>query len=210
MYARPIMHVPPGAMVPAAPYHPAHGPFAHGTYTIVRPFFTFLGREFKVFDPGGNLVLYVRHKAFSLKDRWTIFSDPSMQTPLVAVGARQIFGVDITTDVFDAATNAPIGAARSKGFKSIVKDTWEILGPGDQVVGKFEEDSNALLRRFLPLLLGKWHMEVGGREVARLEQVFRFFTKEFTLNVVPGAVDPRLAVACALLALSRELARESK
>ena len=188
----------------------AAGPFAHGTYTIKRPFFTFLGREFRVFDPQGHQVLYVRHKVFSLKDRWNIFTDQTMQMPLVSVGARQVFGIDITTDVFDAQTNQPIGAVRSKGLKSILRDTWEVLGPGDQVIGSFQEDSNALLRRFLPVLLGQWHMDMHGREVARLKQVWRFFAKEFTLEIVPGAVDPRFAMACALLALTREIMRESR
>lgn len=200
-----FMHAP---MMVAPHQGMSAGPFGHGTYTIKRPFFTFLGREFRVFDPHGNQVLYVRHKVFSLKDRWNIFTDQTMQVPLVSVGARQVFGVDITTDVFDAATNQPIGAVRSKGLKSIIRDTWEVLGPGDQVVGAFQEDSNALLRRFLPILLGQWHMEMHGREVARLKQVFRFFTKEFTLEIVPGTVDPRFALACSLLALTREIMRE--
>lgn len=198
------------AMLAPVPHaHLAANPFAHGTYTIKRPFFTLFGRVFRVYDPSGVQVLYVRHKVFSLKDRWSIFTDDSMRVPLVSVGARQIFGIDITTDVFDAATNQPLGAVRSKGWKSIVRDTWEVLGPGDGVIGHFQEDSNALLRRFLPILLGKWHLEMQGREVARLEQVFRFFTKEFKLDIVQGAVDPRFALACALLALTREITRES-
>lgn len=195
--------------MPAPQMGMSAGPFAHTTYTIKRPFFTFLGREFRVFDPAGNQVLYVRHKIWSLKDKWNIFTDESMNMPLVAVGARQIFGIDITTDVFDAMTNQPLGAVRSKGFKSILRDTWEVLGPGDQVVGTFQEDSNALLRRFFPILLGKWHMDMHGREVMRLSQVFRFFAKEFTLELVPGAADPRFALACALLALTKEIHRES-
>lgn len=187
----------------------AVGPFAHPRYTIVRPFFTLFGREFRVFDDAGNQVLYVRHKVFTLKDRWSIFTDATMQTPLVTIGARQIFGIDITTDVFDALSNQPIGAVRSKGFKSILRDTWEVLAPGDRPIGLFQEDSNALLRRFIPLLLGRWHLELQGREVMRLQQVFRFFTKEFRLELVnDGSVDPRFAIACALLALTREIMRE--
>lgn len=184
------------------------GPFSHTRYTIKRPWFTILGREFRVFDPAGNQVLYVRHKVLTLKDRWNIFSDDSMRVPLVSVGARQMFGLNITTDVADAATNQPLGAVRSQGLKSLLKDTWEVLGPGDQVIGHFQEDSNALLRRFIPLLLGRWHLQMHGREVARIQQVFRFFTKEFTLELVPGAVDPRFAIAAALLALTREISRE--
>lgn len=200
MQSAPLM-IPPGSAM-------AQGPFGHGTYTIKRPFLTIFGREFRVYDPLGNQVLYVRHKFFTLKDRWSIFTDDSMQRPLVTVGARQVFGLNIITDVLDADSNQPLGAVRSKGLKSILRDTWEILGPGDQVIGKFEEDSSALLRRFVPLLLGRWHLEMHGREVARLQQIFRFFTKEFTLEIVPGTVDPRFALACALLALTREIMRE--
>jgi uncharacterized protein YxjI len=191
------------------------GRFGHNRYSIQRPFFSLLGRTFRVYDPNGRQVLFVRHKVLSLKERWTIYADDSMTTPLVTVGARQFLGIDITTDVTDATTNEPLGAVRTKGFKSIIRDTWEVLGPGDAVIGGFQEDSNSLLRRFFPLLLGKWHLEVGGREVARITQVFRWFTKEFTLEVVdpssraPGT-DPRFIVACALLALIREIARESR
>lgn len=195
-------------MIPAPQYGMAAGPFSHHAYTIKRPLLTLFGREFRVYDPAGHQVLYVRHKIFSLKDRWNIFTDESMSVPLVSVGARQILGIDITTDVFDATNNQPIGAVRSKGFKSILRDTWEVLGPGDQVIGTFQEDSNALLRRFVPLLLGKWHMDVHGREAMRVSQVFRFFTKEFTVELAPGVVDPRFAIACALLALTREIHRE--
>lgn len=195
-------------MTPAPPQALSLGPFAHTRYTIKRPWFTILGREFRVFDPAGNQVLYVRHKLLSFKDKWSIFTDDSMRVPLVSIGARQAFGLNIVTDVVDAATQQPIGAVRSKSLRSLLSDTWEILGPGDQVIGRFQEDSNALLRRLIPLLLGRWHLEVHGREVARLQQVFRFSSKEFTLDLVPGAIDPRFAVACALLALTREISRE--
>lgn len=200
--------MPPGPIFRSPPVGMAAGPFAHALYTIKRPWLTLFGREFRVFDPAGHQVLYVRHKIWSLKDRWSIFSDDTMRVPLVWVGARQIFGLDITTDVFDAGTQQQLGAVRSKGLKSIFRDTWEVLGPGDAVVGVFQEDSNALLRRFVPLLLGRWHMEMHGREVMRLTQVFRFFAKEFTLEIAPGTVDPRFALACALLALTKEIHRE--
>lgn len=197
----------PAPMVVAQQGALAAGKFGHTKYTIKRPFFTLFGREFRVYDPHGNQVLYVRHR-FALRDRWHIFGDETMCAPLVGVEARQIIGINITTDVFDGYTSQAIGAVRSKGLKSILRDTWEILGPGDQVIGSFQEDSSSILRRLIPLLLGRWHMEVHGREVARLQQVFRLFTKEFTLELVPGAIDPRFAIACALLALSREIARE--
>jgi uncharacterized protein YxjI len=188
----------------------AAGPFAHARYTIKRPFFTFLGRTFHVYDPNGVQVLFVRHKVLSLKDKWHVYTDESMSTPLVAVGARSVIALNMITDVFDAQSGQVIGTLQSQGLKSILRDTWKVLGPGDAQIGEMAEDSNALLRRFFPFLLGKWHMTVNGQETFRLGQVFRFFVKEFTLDIVPGTVDPRFAVASALLALTREIARESQ
>ena len=189
----------------------AAAPFALGQYTIKRPFLTLFGRKFHIFGPDGQLVMFVRHKILTFKDEWNIFTDEGESTALIRVKARQAIGLNIVTDVFDAKTGEKVGAVRNKGLASIVRDTWEVLDNSDTVVGKFGEDSNALLRRFIPILLGHWHMEVGGSTVAKVDQQFRFFTKEFTLAVTDKSkVDPRLAIACAMLALMRELMRESQ
>lgn len=189
----------------------AAAPFALGQYTVKRPFLTLLGRKFHVFGPDGQQVMFVKHKILTFKDEWNIYTDESESRALLRVKARQAIGLNIVTDVFDAQTGEKVGAVRNKGLKSIVRDTWEVLDTNDDVVGQFGEDSNALLRRFIPLLLGHWHMEIGGSTVAKVDQVFRFFTKEFTLAITDGRrVDPRLAVACAMLALMRELLRESQ
>lgn len=187
-------------------------PFSVTRFTIKRPFFSLFGRQFRVFGPDGQLLLFVRHKMFTLRDEWNIFRDESEQAPLIRVKARQALAINIVTDVFDAVTGSTVGTVRNKGLKSIVRDTWEILGDSeDQVRGQFVEDSNALLRRFIPLLLGHWHMEVEGQAVAKLDQVFRFFTKEFTLEITnPGRVDPRFIIGCAMLALMKEIMREQK
>jgi uncharacterized protein YxjI len=189
----------------------AAAPFALGQYTIQRPFLTLFGRKFRVLGPDGALVMFVRHKILTFKDEWNIYTDESESNALLRVKARQAIGLNIVTDIFDAKTGEKVGAVRNKGLKSIVRDTWEVLDTSDNIVGKFGEDSNALLRRFLPILLGHWHMEMGGTTVAKVDQVFRFFTKEFTLSISDGRkVDPRLAIACAMLALMREIMRESQ
>ncbi|MFZ5468884.1 MAG: hypothetical protein ACOZIN_05540 [Myxococcota bacterium] len=190
----------------------ATGPFSHPRYTIKRPFFTLLGRKFYVYGADGSLALFVRHKLFALRDEWNLYSDESEARPLIQVRARQVIGINIISDVFDAQSGQKLGTVRNKGLKSIVRDTWETLDEKDQPQGSFTEDSSALLRRFLPLLPGHWHLEVGGEVVAKLDQVFRFFVKEFTLDLSlsQGRVDPRFALACAMLALMREVARESR
>ena len=50
-----------------------------------------------------------------------------------------------------------------------------------------------------------------GAQVAFVRQIFRFFTKEFAVDLQPGAgLDPRFILACALLALMAEARREDR
>jgi hypothetical protein len=182
----------------------------HATYTIKRPFWSLLGRKFHVYAPDGALVMFVKHPIFKLRQEFTIFTDESESTPLIVIKQRQIMALNVAHDVFDASGGQKLGTIRSRGLKSIVRDTWDILDPNDQPAGLLQEDGAALLRRFIPLLLGKWRIELGGQVVATVRQVFRFFVKEFTLDLTmnDNRIDPRFAVACALLALMKEIARE--
>lgn len=197
---------------PAAYSGLAVQPFAHPTYTIKRPFWSLLGRKFHVFAPDGTLVCFVKHPLLKLREEFTLFTDESESQPLLTIRSRQIVALNQCLDVFDARTGERVGTLRSRGLKSIVRDTWDILDPSDQPVGLMQEDGAAMLRRLLPLLIGKWHVELHGQEVAKITQVFRFFVKEFTLDLSmnQGRVDARFAIACALLALMAETARESR
>ena len=197
-------------MVPAPQQGLAAGAFMHPTYTIKRPFWSLLGRKFHVYAPDSSLVAFVKHPLMKLRQEFTIYTDESESTPLLTIRARQIIGLNIANDVFDARTGEKVGTIRNRGLKSILRDTWDILDPADQPVGLMQEDGAALLRRFFPILTGKWHVELQGQEVAKIKQIFRFFVKEFTLDVsmCQGRMDPRFAVACAILALMAEVRRE--
>ena len=200
----------------AYPQGMAAGPFSHGSYTITRKAFTFLGRDFQVLDPSGNLCLYVLHKIFTFKDEWNIFTDATAQRSLVRVKAREAIAINITSDVFDTDTGAVVGTIRSKGLKSIVSDAWEVLDGNGGIIGEMKEDSNGLLRRMfpsffgMPIIPGKWHLAINGQTVMEVNEKRTFWLKTFTVTVVPGAVDPRFAIGCALLALMKEVMRESK
>lgn len=198
-------------MVPSAYHGLAVQPFAHSMYTIKRPFWSLLGRKFHVYAPDGSLVCFVKHPLLRLRQEFTLYTDESETQPLLTIRARQVVALNRCLDVFDARTGERVGTIRSRGLKSIVRDTWDILDPNDQPVGLMQEDGAALLRRVFPLLIGKWHIELYQQEVAKVTQVFRFFVKEFTLDLSmnQGRMDARFAIACALLALMAETARES-
>lgn len=200
-----------GAMVPAQQSGMIPQSLMAPTFKVTRPFFSFLGRKFHVYGPDGQMVAFVKHPLLKLRQEITIYTDQTEQVPMLHVKARQVIGLNICNDVFDPS-GVKVGTIRSRGLKSIVRDTWDLLDHNDQPVGLMEEVGASILRRFIPLLLGKWKVELGGQEVARVNQVFRFFAKEFTLDVsmAQGRIDPRFAIACAVFALMAESRREDK
>jgi hypothetical protein len=62
----------------------------------------------------------------------------------------------------------------------------------------------------MPLIPGRWHLSVNGQLAMEINEQRTFFGKTFDVKLVRGVVDPRFAVGCALLALMREISRESK
>ena len=190
---------------------PANDRFSHLQYTIRRPFFSLLGRKYYVYAPDGSLVMFLKHPMMKLRQEFTIYTDDTESTPLLTIRARNVIAMNMAHDVFDAKTGEKTGSIRSRGMKSILRDTWDILDAGDQVVGLMQEEGAALLRRFLKFLPGRHRIELNGQLFATIRQPFRFFTKEVDLDLSPGGgkLDARFAVGCALLALMRETQRES-
>jgi hypothetical protein len=185
--------------------------FTHQQYVIKRPFLSFLGRKYYVYAPDGSLILFLKHPLMKLRGEFTIYADETESTPLLVVRARKVLALNMEHDVIDPTTGEKTGSIRSRGMKSIIRDTWDLLDANDQVIGLVEETGFALLRRFVKFLPGRHKMEINGQLVATLRQTFRFFTKEEVLDFSPGGdkLDHRFGIACALLVLMKESARES-
>jgi uncharacterized protein YxjI len=199
-----------GALVPTGVGSLAIGPFSHSRYLIKRPFFSFLGRKFHVYGPDGSLCMFVKHPLLRLKQEFTIYTDESESQPLITIKARKMMAINMAMDVFDANTKEHLGIIKSRGLASILRDTWDILDPSENPVGLIQEEGAALLRRLLVMLPSKHRIELGQQEVAKIRQIFRFFVKEFELDLSmnQGRLDVRFAVACALLVLMAESRRE--
>ena len=185
--------------------------FAHQQYVIKRPFLSLLGRKYYVYAPDGSLILFLKHPLMKLRGEFTIYTDETETTPLLVVRARKVLALNMAHDVIDPNTGETTGSVRSRGLKSIFRDVWDILDANDQVIGLIEETGFALLRRFIKFLPGRHKIELHGELVATLRQTFRFFIKEEVLDLTPGGdkLDHRFAIACALLALMKESAREA-
>ena len=186
------------------------GSFAYERCLIKRPFWSLFGRKYHVYAPDGSLVMFLKHPLMKLRSEFTIYTDESESTPLLTVKSRNVIAINMAHDVIDPATGEKTGSIRSRGIKSMVRDTWDLLDANDQVIGLMEEEGVAMLRRFLRFLPGRHKIELNGQLVATLKQNFRFFIKEVVLDLSPGGdkLDHRFAIGCALLALMSESARE--
>jgi uncharacterized protein YxjI len=200
---------PSNALVPAADASLQAGPFAHKRYVIKRPFWTLFGRVFRVYDASGVQVLKVRHP-MRWRDTVKFYTDESEHTPVLFVEARKAIALNMTYDFTDDR-GTHVVMFRARGLKSIVRDVWDVLDSGEQPIGILEEVGSSLLRRIFPILLGKWQLKIGDRVVMRMKQKFKFFVKEFELEVDgEGDHEAKIALGGGMLALMNEISREQR
>jgi len=177
-------------------------------YTIKRNFWSFLERIFRILTPDGQVIMFVKHPLLRLREEFSVFADEAQTRPLLKIKSKQVIAINFAFDVTDATTGEVMGTVQKRGFKSIVRDKFLILDPMGTEVGYMEEQGASIMRRIFPWLTSKHAIFIGGQQVAFIRQRFRFFTKEFDVEMTPGGTDPRFVLACALLALIAEARRE--
>lgn len=186
------------------------------TYVARRNFFNFLGIACRITDEQDALLAYVKLRAFKLREQIGVFADEAQTIPLLQIQARSIIDFSATYDVTDARTGEGVGALRRKGWKSIVKDEWELLSPSGEVLARLKEDSLllALLRRFLSNLIPQnYHLYLGAADqgpgvvAGSFNGTWNPFIVRFwvDLRADPEArVDRRLTLAAAVLLMTVE------
>jgi hypothetical protein len=177
------------------------------TYHCRRKLIALVGK-ISVTDSSGAVVAFSRQKAFKLREEIRIFSDESERTPLLMIKARSIIDFGATYDV-TTPEGQVVGALRRKGFKSMVKDQWMLLGPGDSVDGSLDEVGTglALARRFIPFVAWfvsqDYTMTANGSHLAHLQRNRNPFVSKLAVQVEHGAthLQRRLLLAAAVLLL---------
>jgi uncharacterized protein YxjI len=182
--------------------HPA---FSHERYLLKRQVLALTGK-FRIYAPDGALVLYSQQKMFRLREDVRVYADEARAQELLWIQARQIIDFSAAYDVTDSTSSMKVGAVRRRGFRSLVRDTWEILGPADQPLAVVQEDSMALglLRRVLlgSLLPQNYDALMGETRVADLRQRFNLFRYELDIDFSfdpARRLDRRLGLAAAIL-----------
>jgi len=182
---------------------------ARATYTLVRPVFSWI-RVYRVYDPSGALFAFVEQPWFRLRTELVMYADEEQLRPILVLKNRRVAALNMEHDLFDAQSGQRLGVIRSRGLRSMFRDSWDILDADERLAGQMVEDGPAFWRRLFRLLPGRHHIELGGREVARIRQIFHLWRREFVLDIldVDDPIEPRFAVACALVAMMADLRRE--
>lgn len=176
-------------------------------YVAQKALFSFMGSTFRIFSPDNQLRFFVKQKAFKLKEEITVFADEGQSQPMLRIRARSILDFSATYDVVDANSGEKVGACRRAGLKSLLRDTWLILGANDEELGKVEEDSGflAIIRRFLIAIIPQtFHVSLGGQAAGVIKQRFNFFRLVYDVDFSGSNLDPRLGVAMTVLLLAIE------
>lgn len=176
--------------------------FDLNSYLIRRKVFKIFGASFHVYD-GEQVVGFCKQKAFKLKEDIRLFTDETAETELLVIQARQIIDFAAAYDIVDPKDGIKIGAARRKGLKSILRDSWELLDANDQPIATLQEDSAsmAMVRRLLSNLIPqKFRINVGDEAPVILKQRFNPFIYKLDVGIPPQcSLDKRLIAGLATL-----------
>jgi uncharacterized protein YxjI len=192
-----------------------YAPFQSKHLTLRKQILALTG-VFRIYDQNENVVAYSRQKMFKLREDIRVYTDENQTQELMHIQARQILDFSAAYDVHDKLENCHVGTLRRRGLRSILRDKWEILSPGDRLIGEIEEDSalHAALRRLLlgSLLPQNYDVRINDQRVMDLRQQFNLFRYVLDLDFsenTGGRFDPRLGVAAAILLAAIEGKQDS-
>ncbi len=159
-----------------------------------------------MYAPDGSLQLFSQQKMFRLKEDIRVYNDEDRSQELLYIQARTIIDFSAAYDVTDSLTGERVGALRRRGFRSLLRDEWDILDNEDHQVALLQEDTvaRALLRRFLlgAFFPQNYDILAGETRLADLRQRFNLFRYELDLDLsmdTARRLDRRLGIAAAIL-----------
>jgi uncharacterized protein YxjI len=98
-----------------------------------------IAQQLSITDAQGNLISYVKQKAFKLKEAVTVFADVEQTRPLYMINADKVLDFSARYRFTDA-NGQPIGSVKRQGMKSIWKARYDILDGETPVMMISEEN----------------------------------------------------------------------
>ena len=99
-----------------------------------------IAQQLSITDAQGNLVFYVKQKAFKLKEAVTVFADAGQTQPLYTINADKMLDFSARYRFADNSGN-PIGSVKRQGMKSIWKARYDIMDGESPVMMISEENA---------------------------------------------------------------------
>lgn len=181
-----------------------------------------IAQQLSVQDSRQQLMMYVKQKAFKLKEAITVYADKEQTRPLYQIAADRIIDFSARYNI-SAADGTGMGAIRQQGMKSLWRSRYEILRGEDVVFTAREENpwskfANSLFEG-LPLIGALsgyvFHPSYviaasGGENVLRATKAPALLESVFTLDRLPAPVsaeDERLLVIAAVTMILLERRR---
>lgn len=85
-----------------------------------------IARQLAVYDSSQRLLMYVKQKAFKLKESITVFADEQQTRPLYTIAADRMIDFSATYNI-TSVDGVAIGAIRQKGMQSLWRSRYEIV-----------------------------------------------------------------------------------
>jgi hypothetical protein len=98
-----------------------------------------IARQVSVEDNRGMLMMYVKQKAFKLKEAITVFADREQTRPLYHIKADRVIDFSATYHISDAA-GQDMGSIKQQGMRSIWRTRYNIMRGGAPVFEVREEN----------------------------------------------------------------------
>lgn len=99
-----------------------------------------LAQQLSVIDAQGNLIFYVKRKAFKLKEAIAVFADAEQTRPLYEINADRVIDFSARYNFTDNAGNV-LGSIRRLGMRSFWKSHYEIEDRSGLALSLNEEDA---------------------------------------------------------------------
>ena len=152
--------------------------------------------QISVTDAAGNLVLYVKQKAFKLKEAVTVFADSGQMQPLFTINADRVMDFNASYNI--AATNGfQIGSIKRQGMRSIWRTHYDLYDGGQPTMTVREENGwikvgDAVLNgipvvgMFTGYFLNPTYLvtRANGQPVMRLSKEPAFFEGRFRMDAL--------------------------
>ena len=98
-----------------------------------------IANQLAVRDAAGQLVFYVRQKAFKLREQVTVFADEAQTQPVAHIQADRVLDISATYG-FEDVQGRRFGAVKRAGMRSLWRAQYEVLR-GDAPLFTIREDN---------------------------------------------------------------------